>query len=68
MRRKSLLSAILAGVALPATLIGAHDFTRVAGSDLDRIRGDVNRVGDSFRLVMKRENGKKAAASTRESS
>lgn len=62
MRSKSLLSAVLSGLALPASVYSTHTFPRLTGSDLDRLRGDVERVGSSFKTVIVRENGKKTAS------
>ena len=57
MRAKKLIAAIIDGVALPGTVIERRSFSRMAGSDLDRIRGDVQRVGSTFREVIDREHG-----------
>ena len=57
MRRSRLLAAFLNGVALPSTLHTAHHFTRLRGSDLDRLRSDMTRVGGYFHDVIARENG-----------
>jgi hypothetical protein len=57
MRAKKLIAAIIDGVALPGALIERRSFSRPAGSDLERIRGDVERVGATFREVIDREHG-----------
>lgn len=56
-RKHSFLGAFLSGVALPAEVETRHSFRHLTGSDLDRIRGDVVRVGETFKLVIDRENG-----------
>ncbi len=69
MRGKRLIAAVLSGLALPATVLANHQFTRVAGSDLQRLRGDASRVGADFSNVIAREHGysKKIASKTRAS-
>lgn len=56
MRRK-FLAAVLDGVSLPATVYSRHHFPRVIGTDLERLRGDVKRVGGDFKTVIIREHG-----------
>lgn len=64
MRAKKLIAAIIDGVALPGTVIERRSFSRMAGSDLERIRGDVQRVGSTFREVIDREHGHQKDTST----
>lgn len=55
MRHKTLLASILDGMALPGTIYEHKTIRRPAGTDLDRLRGDVMRVGQMFSTVMSRE-------------
>ena len=56
--KRYFLRAFLSGVALPAEVDSRRTFTHLAGSDVDRLRGDVVRVGSTFRTVIDREHGK----------
>ena len=54
-RTKALLAGVVAGLASPASF-GSHvEYTRVAGSDLSRMRGDVMRIGQDFSRVIEHE-------------
>ena len=57
-RQSAFMAFVLEGVALPATLQTRHRFKPLAGSDLDRMRGDVGRIGQLFTHVMKHEREK----------
>jgi hypothetical protein len=57
---KALLAGIFAALAAPATPAQAHRYPQLASSDLQRIRGDVAKVGDSFNTVIAREYRQKA--------
>lgn len=60
-RNGALIAGILAGMASPGTL-GAVEYPRPQGSDVNRMRGDVHRVGRDFHAVIERENGKQKPA------
>lgn len=55
MRHKTLLASILDGMALPGTIFDTQPIRRPVGTDLERLRGDVMRVGQMFSTVMNRE-------------
>ena len=57
-RTKALLAGILAGICAPASIGAAAEYPRPRGSDLDRLRGDVDRIGRDFKTVISREHGK----------
>lgn len=57
-RSKALLAGILASLTAPASIGAAVEYPRPQGSDLGRMRGDVERVGCDFNTVIKREHGK----------
>ncbi len=59
-RYRTFFSNIALALAAPATLIGSSDYPQLKGSDLERLRGDVGRVGRDFALVLERERGKVA--------
>lgn len=61
--KKVSLSSILSGFALPAEMAQRHKFRVYRGSDVDRLRGDVARVGQLFTGVIYRER-QKASRST----
>lgn len=54
----ALIAGILAGIASPATIAAPVRFERLQGSDLSRMRGDVERVGRDFSTVIDRERGR----------
>ena len=56
-KRKSLMAGILSGLA-PAWVQEKPNYPRLQGSDLSRMRSDVERVGRDFSSVMSRENEK----------
>lgn len=56
--KRYFLRAFLSGIALPAEVDSRRTFTHLSGSDIDRLRGDVVRVGSTFRTVMDHEHGK----------
>lgn len=55
------LAALISGLGATATLFAAPTFQRPVGSDLSRMRGDVERVGTTMRAVIKREHERQAA-------
>lgn len=59
MKNKSALFAgILAGMSSPASVYAEPTYPRLRGSDMDRMRGDVFRIGGDFSRVIEKENGK----------
>lgn len=64
MKNKStLLAGILAGMSSPATIYAQPSYPRLAGSDMERLRGDVSRVGNDFSTVIDSEYAKEQPAS-----
>ncbi|MGI4776918.1 MAG: hypothetical protein ACRYGA_02175 [Janthinobacterium lividum] len=64
MRNKSaLIAGVLAGIASPATIGAPVKYPRPQGSDLNRMRADVQRLGGDFKTVIERENGNQKPAS-----
>lgn len=64
MKNKSaLLAAILAGMSSPATVYASSSYSRPTGSDLERLRGDVLRVGNDFHTVIDNEYAKEQTTS-----
>jgi hypothetical protein len=61
-QKTTLLGAFLNGVALPAEVETRHRFRSVSGSDIERLRGDVHRVGRLLGSVMKHEHEKASSA------
>lgn len=61
-RKSALIAGVLAGLASPGSICVAADYPRRKGSDLERMRGDMTRVGRDFSTVINRENGHKTAA------
>ncbi len=59
---KALIAGILASLAAPASIGMSVEYPRLGGSDLSRLRGDVQRVGRDFSSVMNRKNDGKANA------
>lgn len=56
------LAALLSGLGAVATVFAAPTFQhRNSGSDLQRMRGDVERVGASMSKVIRRENERQAS-------
>ena len=56
--RKSLMTGILSGLA-PLSVYERNRYPKLEGSDISRMRGDVERVGKQLSTVMDRENGSK---------
>lgn len=55
------LVALLGGLGAVTTAFSSPTFQhRTSGSDLQRMRGDVERVGNTMRKVIRRENERKA--------
>ena len=52
---KALIAGILAGLAAPATIGAPVEYPRPKGDDLSRLRGDVLRLGGTFRAVIEQE-------------
>ena len=61
-RNGALIAGILAGIASPGAIGSVVEYPRPQGSDLGRMRGDVQRLGRDFSTVIERENGKKKSA------
>ncbi|MFN3732225.1 hypothetical protein [Comamonas testosteroni] len=57
---KALLAGLFAGLAAPSTIAFTPRYHELQGSDLQRIRGDAVRVGNTFKYVIARESSKKA--------
>ena len=56
------LAALLGGLGAVATTFATPTFQhRPHGSDLQRMRGDVERVGNTMNKVIRRENERQAA-------
>jgi len=55
---KSFMAGVLAGLA-PASVFERSKYPSLEGSDMNRMRSDVERVGKQFSTVIDRENGKK---------
>lgn len=49
------LSAVLSGLSSPAQLFHAPTYKRSPGTDLERMRGDWERVGNTMKSVIDRE-------------
>ena len=68
MRNKSAFFAgILAGIASPATIFANSNYPPLRGSDIERMRGDVERVGNNFATVIEREHAKTKNATSKQS-
>jgi hypothetical protein len=63
--KSALLAGILAGISSPVTLYAQPSYPRLAGSDMDRLRGDVSRVGKDFSTVINREHAKNKITSNK---
>jgi hypothetical protein len=57
-RYRTFFSNIVLALAAPATLMASNDYPQLKGSDLERMRGDVGRIGSDFERVLEREQGK----------
>ena len=63
MRRKdALIAGLLAGIASPGSIGAPAPYRLPQGSDLQRMRNDVARLGRDFSTVIKREHGKQDPA------
>lgn len=61
---KALLAGVIAGIAAPASLGISPEYQSLRGSDLNRMRSDVQRVGRDFSLVINKnkKHGEKSEA------
>jgi hypothetical protein len=57
--KSALLAGILAGLNSPTEVYADHHYSRLHGSDKERLRGDVSRIGNDFSRVIEREHGQK---------
>lgn len=64
-RSKALIAGVLAGLAAPATIGASVEYPRPKGDDLSRLRGDVLRLGGTFRTVIEQERVTKASSKTK---
>lgn len=62
---KALLAGVIAGIAAPASLGIPSQYQPLKGSDLSRMRSDVQRVGSDFSRVItnNKKHGEKSEAS-----
>lgn len=58
----SLVAAVISGLSVTTTVFAQPHLSRPSGSDLSRMRGDAERVGNTMRSVIKREHERKKAA------
>ncbi len=58
---KELIAAVLKGMAAPGDVYHVNQYRYPHGSELDALRGDWERVGNDFKSVIERENGKAAS-------
>jgi hypothetical protein len=56
--RSALFAGILAGMASPSSVYADTQYPRLRGSDMERMRQDVARIGGDFSKVIEEENGK----------
>lgn len=56
------LAALISGLGATATIFAAPRFQRSTGTDLSRMRGDVERVGATMRAVIERERVERKTA------
>lgn len=47
--RKAMLAGVFAGIASPATVVATPDYPKLKGTDSDRLRSDMGRIGNDFR-------------------
>lgn len=67
MRKKSaLLAGIIAGISSPASIYATPSYPRINGDDLGRMRGDVRRIGNDFRVVIRAQYDKTKKPATTE--
>jgi hypothetical protein len=57
--RKSFVAGLLAGLA-PPSVFEVSKYPSLQGTDMSRMRSDVERVGKQFSTVIDRENDEKA--------
>jgi hypothetical protein len=53
-------SGLLLGLTSTTAVYGDTTYPLLRGSDIDRLRGDVKKVGNDFNNVINRENAKEA--------
>ena len=57
-RKRALIAGVIAGIASPGAIGAPAPYRLPQGSDLQRMRGDVARLGGDFSAVITREHGK----------
>lgn len=66
MKNTSFINGLMQGLTASASLYSATRYRRrVVGSDLQRLRGDMLRIGGDFQTVLSREYGKQSANTQR---
>jgi hypothetical protein len=61
MKKSTLLSGILFGMTSSASVYSSTSYPPLRGSDLERLRGDVARVGSDFNKVISTEQKEKTS-------
>lgn len=54
---KALINGIMAGIFSPGTIGTRKTYLRQTPDAMEKIRGDVRRVGSDFKVVIEREHG-----------
>lgn len=63
MKNKSALFAgVLAGMSSPASVYAKPAYPRLHGTDMERLRSDVCKIGGDFSTILEQENGKEQNA------
>jgi len=60
-RYAKMFTAMLSGLGAAVTVFSTPVFSRPVGSDLSRMRGDVERVGATMRAIIDREHEREAS-------
>ena len=60
-RRNALIAGVIGGIESPGSIGVSVNYPLPKGTDLQRMRADVERLGLDFSTVIRRENGKHQA-------
>jgi len=60
--RNSFLRGLFDGLASPANLTAMPDYPKLTGTDASRMRQDVRRVGNDFKIVIQQEHVKRRSS------
>lgn len=68
MRKTKFIRGFLSALEAVGSIGAVSKYPALKGTDLERLRGDVGRVGLDFQAVIRREDGKASSKAARQAS